>query len=201
MSANGVERTIRTRMPTQHGDFEAYGYRSTRDGTAHVALVYGDPESWEPTGTLARIHSECLTGEAFGSMRCDCGPQLQSALGAIVDAGSGVVVYLRGQEGRGIGLLSKLAAYALQDKGHDTVDANLALGLPADAREYSAAALILADLGVRKVRLLTNNPEKIASLQGQGIDVVAREPLVVPSTPANATYLKTKRERFGHLIP
>ena len=160
-----VERVAETRLPTRHGDFTAYGYHSTIDDSEHIALVYGDVERRaEPV--LTRVHSECLTGDVFGSQRCDCGPQLDEALERVVAAGRGVVVYLRGHEGRGIGLVAKLRAYALQDAGRDTVDANLDLGLPADARHYGAASQVLRDLGVSQVRLLTNNPEKSESLRG-----------------------------------
>ena len=161
--------------PTSHGDFTAFGYRITVDGSEHVALVYGDPKSLadgEPV--LTRVHSECLTGDVFGSERCDCGPQLNEAMDLIVKEGRGVVIYLRGHEGRGIGLLAKLQAYQLQDGGRDTVDANLDLGLPADARHYGAATQILRDLGVGSVRLLTNNPDKTASLESYGVPVNER---------------------------
>ncbi len=203
-SAGAVERVATTRLPTEHGEFVAYGYRTAR-GVDHLALVRGDvlgTDDHAPgAGTLVRLHSECLTGDVLGSLRCDCGPQLRLALAAIAQAGKGVVVYLRGHEGRGIGLAAKLAAYALQDDGHDTVDANLALGLPADARDYADAAAILTDLDVREVRLLSNNPAKAAGLCEGGIRVVACEPLVVAANPENAAYLATKRDRFGHALP
>ncbi|GAA2759838.1 hypothetical protein GCM10009872_51990 [Actinopolymorpha rutila] len=204
-----MERVASTRLPTEYGEFTAYGYRTAR-GVDHLALVRGEVAGGEVAGggddvdgagTLVRLHSECLTGDVLGSLRCDCGPQLRLALAMIAEAAKGVVVYLRGHEGRGIGLAAKLAAYALQDDGHDTVDANLALGLPADARDYSDAAAILTDLGVGKVRLLSNNPAKAAGLSEGGIGVVGLEPLVVPANPENAGYLATKRDRFGHILP
>jgi 3,4-dihydroxy 2-butanone 4-phosphate synthase/GTP cyclohydrolase II len=194
-----VDRVAQTRLPTRHGEFTAYGYRSLIDGSEHLALVYGDLGGDEPV--LARVHSECLTGDVFGSQRCDCGPQLDEALERIADAGRGVVVYLRGHEGRGIGLVSKLEAYALQDAGRDTVDANLDLGLPADARHYGAASQVLRDLGVTHVRLLTNNPDKAESLTAFGVDVDQREPLTPHPTPENLRYLRTKRDRMGHQLP
>jgi 3,4-dihydroxy 2-butanone 4-phosphate synthase / GTP cyclohydrolase II len=197
-----VRRTAVTTLPTRFGTFTAIGYRDLRTGAAHLALTRPRAESAgpDPSGVLVRVHSECLTGDAFGSLRCDCGPQLEAALARVADAG-GAIVYLGGHEGRGIGLLAKLGAYALQDAGQDTVDANLALGLPADAREYGAAAAILHDLGIEHVRLLTNNPTKVAGLTAHGIDVVARLPLRVPAGEYNATYLATKRDRMGHDLP
>jgi len=194
-----VERVAMTRLPTRHGDFTAYGYRSTIDGSEHLALVYGDISGDEPV--LTRVHSECLTGDVFGSQRCDCGPQLDEALERVADLGRGVVVYLRGHEGRGIGLVSKLEAYALQDAGRDTVDANLDLGLPADARHYGAASQVLRDLGVSHVRLLTNNPEKSAALADFGVEVDDQVPLTPHPNPHNLRYLRTKRDRMGHQIP
>jgi 3,4-dihydroxy 2-butanone 4-phosphate synthase / GTP cyclohydrolase II len=189
-------------MPTAQGQFTAYGYAQDDNAREHLALVHGDLTN-APAGhaVLARVHSECLTGDAFGSLRCDCGPQLAAALTAVAAEGCGVVVYLRGHEGRGIGLLAKLAAYTLQDAGHDTVDANLALGLPVEARDYRAAALILTDLGVRAVRLLTNNPAKVSGLAAHGITVADRVPLLVPANPENAGYLHSKRVRLGHQLP
>jgi 3,4-dihydroxy 2-butanone 4-phosphate synthase/GTP cyclohydrolase II len=168
------------------------------DGTEHVALIYGDLGDGE--GVLVRVHSECLTGDVLGSLRCDCGAQLNAAMAAVAAEGRGIVLYLRGHEGRGIGLLSKLRAYHLQDNGADTVDANLELGLPADAREYSTGAQILADLGVRSVRLLTNNPAKVGGLSGFGIEVADRVPLSVTPTPENLRYLIAKRDRLGHQL-
>jgi 3,4-dihydroxy 2-butanone 4-phosphate synthase/GTP cyclohydrolase II len=199
---NLVERVAQTRLPTRHGEFTAYGYRSTIDGSEHLALVYGDLDgSPDGEGVLTRVHSECLTGDVFGSQRCDCGPQLDEALARVVEAGRGVVVYLRGHEGRGIGLVAKLQAYALQDAGRDTVDANLDLGLPADARHYGAASQVLRDLGVTHVRLLTNNPEKSESLDDFGIRVDAQVPLTPRPNKHNLAYLRTKRDRMGHSLP
>ena len=194
-----VRRVAETLLPTQHGAFTAYGYRSTIDDSEHLALVYGDVSGPEPV--LTRVHSECLTGDVFGSQRCDCGPQLDEALARVVAAGRGVVVYLRGHEGRGIGLVAKLQAYALQDDGRDTVDANLDLGLPADARHYGAASQVLRDLGVTRVRLLTNNPDKSDSLEDFGVQVDALEPLTPRPNKHNLAYLQTKRDRMGHQMP
>ena len=198
-----VERVAETRLPTSHGDFTAFGYRITVDDSEHVALVYGDPESLResPEPVLTRVHSECLTGDVFGSDRCECGPQLTEAMDAIVSEGRGVVVYLRGHEGRGIGLVSKLGAYQLQDGGRDTVDANLDLGLPADARHYGAATQILKDLGVYSVRLMTNNPDKLTNLEENGITVAERIPLTPHPNGHNLAYLLTKRDRMGHVLP
>ncbi len=194
-----VERLARTSLPTRHGRFTAFGYRITVDGSEHVALVYGDPESvTDEEPVLTRVHSECLTGDVFGSERCDCGPQLDEAMDLIVKEGRGVVIYLRGHEGRGIGLLAKLQAYQLQDGGRDTVDANLDLGLPADARHYGAATQILRDLGVRSVRLLTNNPAKTSGLESYGVPVVERVGLTPRPNDHNLAYLLTKRDRMGH---
>ncbi len=193
-----VERVVETQLPTEFGDFRAVGYRSTIDGQDHIALVTGD--IGDGKDLLVRVHSECLTGDALGSVRCDCGPQLHSALRSVAEEGRGVVLYLRGHEGRGIGLMQKLHAYRLQDSGRDTVDANLDLGLPADAREYGTGAQILADLGVKTVRLLTNNPAKRAGLEGYGISIVDRIPLVVGQTEQNQDYLRTKQLRMGHEI-
>jgi 3,4-dihydroxy 2-butanone 4-phosphate synthase/GTP cyclohydrolase II len=193
-----VRRVVETRLPNSHGRWRALGYRNSVDGTEQVALVFGEIGDGEEL--LVRAHSECLTGDVFGSQRCDCGEQLDAAMGMIAAEGRGIVLYLRGHEGRGIGLLSKLQAYQLQDAGADTVDANLELGLPADAREYSTGAQILTDLGVRSIRLLTNNPAKLAGLSGFGIDVTGRVPLPVVPTPDNVRYLMAKRDRLGHLI-
>ncbi|TWH00055.1 3,4-dihydroxy 2-butanone 4-phosphate synthase/GTP cyclohydrolase II [Nocardioides sp. J9] len=197
-----VVREAETRLPTRHGDFTAIGYTITVDGSEHVALVHGDPETITEDGpVLTRVHSECLTGDVFGSRRCDCGPQLDEALARIVEEGRGVVVYLRGHEGRGIGLVAKLQAYQLQDGGRDTVDANLDLGLPADARHYGAATQILKDLGIEEVRLLTNNPDKVSSLEDYGIKVAERVPLTPHPNDHNLAYLLTKRDRMGHDLP
>ena len=193
-----LTRQAQTRLPNAFGLWQAYGYRHEIDGTEHVALVLGDVAGG--ADVLTRLHSECLTGDVFGSQRCDCGAQLEAAMAAISAEGRGVVLYLRGHEGRGIGLVSKLQAYELQDAGVDTVDANTRLGLPADAREYSAGAQMLADLGVRSVRLLTNNPAKVTGLTACGVDITARVPLATAVTPYNLRYLVTKRDRLGHQI-
>jgi 3,4-dihydroxy 2-butanone 4-phosphate synthase/GTP cyclohydrolase II len=194
-----AERVAETNLPTAYGDFTAYGYRITIDDSEHIALVYGDISGDAPV--LTRVHSECLTGDVFGSHRCDCGPQLDEALRRVVEEGRGVVVYLRGHEGRGIGLVAKLQAYTLQDNGRDTVDANLDLGLPADARHYGTATQILRDLGVGSVRLLTNNPAKTASLEDYGVPVAERVPLTPHPNDHNLAYLRTKRDRMGHVLP
>ncbi|MFD4004681.1 bifunctional 3,4-dihydroxy-2-butanone-4-phosphate synthase/GTP cyclohydrolase II [Streptomyces rubiginosohelvolus] len=194
-----VRREAQTRLPTAFGDFTAYGYRSIADGVEHVALVHGDIGDGEDV--LVRIHSECLTGDIFQSQRCDCGPQLHASMRRITEAGRGVVVYLRGHEGRGIGLLSKLRAYELQERGVDTLDANLELGLPADARDYAAGARILKDLGVTSLRLMTNNPEKTAAVVRHGLAVTGREPMPVQAGEHNLRYLRTKRDRMGHDLP
>ncbi|WP_406002013.1 bifunctional 3,4-dihydroxy-2-butanone-4-phosphate synthase/GTP cyclohydrolase II [Streptomyces sp. NBC_00829] len=194
-----VEREAEVNLPTSFGQFTAYGYRSTIDGIEHVALVHGDIGDGEDV--LVRVHSECLTGDIFHSLRCDCGPQLQASMEHITETGRGVVVYLRGHEGRGIGLLSKLRAYELQERGRDTLDANLELGLPADARDYAAGAQILEDLGVRSLRLMTNNPDKITALVRHGLTVHEREPMPVQAGEHNLRYLRTKRDRMGHDLP
>ncbi|MGW6059104.1 bifunctional 3,4-dihydroxy-2-butanone-4-phosphate synthase/GTP cyclohydrolase II [Streptomyces sp. NPDC055189] len=194
-----VRREAEVRLPTAFGEFTAYGYRSTVDGVEHVALVHG--EIGEGDDVLVRIHSECLTGDVFHSLRCDCGPQLEASMQRITDEGRGIVVYLRGHEGRGIGLLSKLRAYELQERGSDTLDANLELGLPADARDYGAGARILDDLGVRSVRLMTNNPDKTDAVVRHGIEVTGREPMPVKAGEHNLRYLRTKRDRMGHDLP
>src|SRR5436190_2791403 len=193
-----VKAIAEARLPTRHGEFRAVGYRNSLDSTDHVALVRGD--IGDGHDVLVRVHSECLTGDVFGSMRCDCGMQLDAALQLIAEAGRGVVLYVRGHEGRGIGLLHKLQAYQLQDRGRDTVDANLDLGLPADARDYGTGAQILVDLGIRSMRLLTNNPAKRAGLEGYGLLVLGRESLPVRPHPENVRYLRTKRDRMGHLL-
>jgi 3,4-dihydroxy 2-butanone 4-phosphate synthase / GTP cyclohydrolase II len=191
-----VVRVAEARIPTAHGTFMAVGYDSKLDGIEHIALVYGDLGDGE--NTLVRVHSECLTGDVFGSLRCDCGPQLDAALAAVAAEGRGVVLYMRGHEGRGIGLMHKLQAYQLQDDGADTVDANLALGVPADARDYGQGAQILVDLGIRSMRLLTNNPAKRIGLDGYGLTIVDRVSLPSRPNAENLRYLRTKRDRMGH---
>lgn len=198
-----VERLAETSLPTEFGAFRALGYRDRIDGAEHVALVHGDVDAAAADGTpvLVRLHSECLTGDVFGSRRCDCGPQLQASMAAIKAEGAGVVVYLRGHEGRGIGLLHKLQAYALQDAGRDTVDANLELGFGEDERDYAAGAQMLRDLGLRSVRLLTNNPDKATQLETYGVKVAERLPIQIAPTAENIQYLRTKAERMGHDLP
>ena len=193
-----VRRVSEARLPTRWGDFTAYAYESILDGEQHLALVKGQVAG-QPD-VLVRVHSECLTGDAFGSLRCDCGSQLDGALRRIAAAGQGVIVYLRGHEGRGIGLAHKLRAYHLQENGRDTVDANLELGLPVDDREYGIGSQILADLGVTTMRLMTNNPAKYRGLEGYGLHIVERVPLETYPNPENLRYLRTKRERMGHLL-
>jgi 3,4-dihydroxy 2-butanone 4-phosphate synthase/GTP cyclohydrolase II len=193
-----VVRVAAARIPTAHGEFTAIGFDSLLDGVEHIALVAGD--IGEGADVLVRVHSECLTGDVLGSLRCDCGPQLDAALAAVAAEGRGVVLYVRGHEGRGIGLMHKLQAYQLQDAGADTVDANLALGMPADARDYGTGAQILVDLGVRSMRLLTNNPAKRAGLEGYGLTITGRVPLPIRPNPENLRYLRTKRDRMGHEI-
>ncbi len=194
-----VERVADTRLPTAHGTFRAIGYRDSVDGIEHIALVVGDVTDGH--GILVRVHSECLTGDVFSSRRCDCGQQLGAALDAVTARGRGVVVYLRGHEGRGIGLAQKLRAYERQDEGSDTLDANLELGLPADARDYGTAAQILRDLGVRSVQLLTNNPAKVAAMEHYGLTVQHRVALPPDATRENLHYLYAKRDRMGHQLP
>jgi 3,4-dihydroxy 2-butanone 4-phosphate synthase/GTP cyclohydrolase II len=193
-----VRQVAEATIPTPYGDFRSYAYESLVDGRTHVALVLGDLGDGEKV--LTRVHSECLTGDVFSSLRCDCGQQLEGALRTIGDEGRGVVLYIRGHEGRAIGLTHKLRAYELQDRGRDTVEANLDLGFPADPREYGVGAQILVDLGVRSMRLLTNNPAKRAGLEGHGLSIVERLPLQVDPTPENIGYLRTKREKMGHLL-
>ncbi len=193
-----VRQVAQARVPTEWGDFAAYAYESVLDGEQHLALVKGEVAG--QADVLVRVHSECLTGDAFGSLRCDCGAQLEGALRRVSEAGQGVVVYLRGQEGRGIGLAHKLRAYSLQERGRDTVDANLELGLPVDAREYGIGSQILVDLGVTTMRLMTNNPAKYGGLEGYGLHIVERVPLETYPNPENLRYLRTKRERMGHLL-
>ncbi|MCU7821377.1 bifunctional 3,4-dihydroxy-2-butanone-4-phosphate synthase/GTP cyclohydrolase II [Kitasatospora sp. DSM 101779] len=200
-----VDRAAVTALPTEYGDFTAVGYRGTIDGVEHLALVAGglDADGRLPEGedVLVRLHSECLTGDVLGSLRCDCGPQLQASLRQVAEAGRGVVLYLRGHEGRGIGLSHKLRAYELQEQGRDTVDANLDLGLPADARDYSIGAQMLADLGVRSLTLLTNNPHKQNALTEHGLKVKGRLPVETRVGEHNERYLRTKRDRMGHDLP
>jgi 3,4-dihydroxy 2-butanone 4-phosphate synthase / GTP cyclohydrolase II len=193
-----VRLVAESQLPTEFGVFQAKVYESVLDGEQHFALVYGDLAT--QSSVLVRVHSECLTGDVMGSLKCDCGPQLQTALAKVAAEGAGVVVYLRGHEGRGIGLGHKIRAYALQDEGHDTVDANVELGLPVDSREYGIGAQILVDLGVSRMRLMTNNPAKYGGLEGFGLDIVERVALQSVPTPYNVDYLRTKRERMGHLL-
>ena len=193
-----VKRIAEAALPTEFGNFQAVVFESILDGEQHLALVFGDIQSTRDV--LVRVHSECLTGDVLGSLRCDCGPQLQAAMMKIAAEGAGVVVYLRGHEGRGIGLGHKIRAYALQENGHDTVDANLELGLPVDSREYGIGAQILVDLGVSSMRLMTNNPSKYGGLEGFGLNIVERVPIESTPTPYNIDYLRTKRERMGHLL-
>jgi 3,4-dihydroxy 2-butanone 4-phosphate synthase/GTP cyclohydrolase II len=187
---------VETTIPTEYGPFRFRAYRDRMTGADHLAVISGDPKN----GALVRVHSECLTGEAFGSEKCECGPQLDASLAAIQESG-GVVIYMRGHEGRGIGLINKLKAYRLQEDGLDTFDANVALGLPADDRDYSAAVAILDDLGLSEVRVITNNPDKIAQLTDRGVTVIERVPLVVGVGEFNEGYLETKRDRMGHVLP
>jgi 3,4-dihydroxy 2-butanone 4-phosphate synthase/GTP cyclohydrolase II len=193
-----VDRLATTRLPTEFGEFTAHGYRDRIEGSEHIALVHGDPGTED---VLVRIHSECLTGDVFGSRRCDCGPQLELSMTEITAAGAGIVVYLRGHEGRGIGLLHKLQAYSLQDTGSDTVDANLQLGFGEDERDYAAGAQILRDLGVTSARLLTNNPDKTIALEAYGVKISERLPLLIAPTEDSLRYLQTKAERMGHDLP
>jgi 3,4-dihydroxy 2-butanone 4-phosphate synthase/GTP cyclohydrolase II len=193
-----VHRVAEATIPTEWGDFRAYAYDSTVDGRTHVALVCGDLGDGDKV--LTRVHSECLTGDVFGSLRCDCGRQLDAALDQVAEEGRGVVLYVRGHEGRAIGLTHKLRAYELQDKGRDTVEANLELGFAADQRDYGIGAQILVDLGVRSMRLLTNNPNKRAGLEGYGLSIDERIPLITEPNEHNAAYLRTKAEKLGHLL-
>ena len=193
-----VKRVSEARLPTAQGVFRAVGYESLVDGREHIALVKGDVTGTD--GVLVRVHSECLTGDTFGSLRCDCGVQLQEAIRRVGEAGAGVVLYLRGHEGRGIGLGHKLAAYALQDQGRDTVQANEDLGLPVDARDYGVGAQILVDLGVTTMRLLTNNPRKRAGIEGYGLAIIETVPLRVATTDENRSYLETKAQKLGHTL-
>ncbi len=191
-----VERVVEARIPTEHGTFNAVGFRSLIDDRQHMALVMGEMGDGERV--LTRVHSECLTGDVFGSLRCDCGDQLDMALARVAAEGRGVVLYIRGHEGRGIGLLHKLAAYRLQDEGLDTVDANVNLGLPVDSRDYGVGAQILYDLGVRSMRLMTNNPTKRAGIEGYGLSIVEQVPLSIEANEENREYLRTKANRLGH---
>ncbi len=193
-----VRRVAEARIPTDWGDFSCYVYESLLDGEQHVALVKGAVQG--EADVLVRVHSECLTGDVFGSLRCDCGIQLDAAMKNVAEEGLGVVVYLRGHEGRGIGLGHKIRAYSLQDQGRDTVDANLELGLPVDNREYGIGAQILVDLGITTIRLMTNNPAKYGGLDGFGLEITGRVPLISQPNPENLQYLRTKRERLGHLL-
>jgi 3,4-dihydroxy 2-butanone 4-phosphate synthase/GTP cyclohydrolase II len=192
-----VRREIEIAMPTRHGHFRLVAYSTSVDAVLHLALVKGAISSSAPT--LVRVHSECMTGDLFHSLRCDCGEQMEAALAAIEERGSGVFLYMR-QEGRGIGLLNKLKAYALQDAGHDTVEANRQLGFPDDLRDYGIGAQILADLGVQRMELITNNPRKIVGLDRHGLEVVSRVPLEIAPNGRNDRYLRTKKEKLGHLL-
>jgi GTP cyclohydrolase II len=193
-----VEYVASSLLPTKHGEFRMFVYRSPEDLIEHVAIVKGDLRGQERV--LVRVHSECLTGDVFGSVRCDCGEQLDAAMAKIIEAGSGAIVYLRGHEGRGIGLGNKILAYELQDQGRDTVEANLDLGLPVDTRSYEVAARILEHLGVVTIRLMTNNPSKMAKLADHGLRIVERIPVLTKRTPHNTMYLRTKQKKLGHML-
>jgi 3,4-dihydroxy 2-butanone 4-phosphate synthase/GTP cyclohydrolase II len=193
-----VRLVSEARIPAEGGQFRAYVYESVLDGEQHLALVMGEVAGHEDV--LVRVHSECLTGDVFGSLRCDCGPQLRASLARIEEEGRGVLIYLRGHEGRGIGLGHKIRAYQLQEEGHDTVDANLQQGLPVDSREYGIGAQMLVDLGVTTMRVMTNNPSKYGGLEGFGLDITERIPLQLTPNPENIAYLRTKRERMGHIL-
>ncbi|MBA3303721.1 MAG: bifunctional 3,4-dihydroxy-2-butanone-4-phosphate synthase/GTP cyclohydrolase II [Actinomycetota bacterium] len=193
-----VRRIAEARIPTEWGDFTCYAYESILDGEQHLAMVRGAVQGQD--NVLVRVHSECLTGDVFGSLRCDCGVQLDQAMQMVAEAGLGVIVYLRGHEGRGIGIGNKLLAYRLQERGHDTVDANVALGLPVDSREYGIGSQILVDLGITTMRYMTNNPRKYGGIEGFGLEIVERVPLESVPNPENISYLRAKRERMGHLL-
>ena len=193
-----VKRVSEARIPTKWGEFDCYVYESLLDGEQHVAFVRGAVQGED--NVLVRVHSECLTGDIFGSLRCDCGEQLDASMSRIYDEGLGVLVYLRGHEGRGIGIGHKIRAYSLQDEGRDTVDANLDLGLPIDSREYGIGAQILVDLGITTMRYMTNNPAKYGGIEGFGLEITERVPLQSAPNPQNIEYLRTKRERMGHLL-
>ena len=192
-----IHRIAEAKLPTKYGEFVVIAYKSEVDPDEHVALVKGEVNSDTPT--LVRVHSECLTGDVFGSLRCDCGEQINLAMKKIADEGRGVFLYMR-QEGRGIGFHNKVKAYALQDSGLDTVEANISLGFAPDLRDYGIGAQILADLGLHKIRLLTNNPKKVIGLEGYGLEVVETVPIIIPPNPYNQRYLKTKREKLGHIL-
>lgn len=185
-------------LPTRHGEFRIHIFRPIDETVEHVAIVKGDPNGME--NVLVRVHSECLTGDVLGSLRCDCGEQLDAALATIAAAGLGMVIYLRGHEGRGIGLANKIRAYQLQDQGRDTVEANLDLGLPVDTRDYQVAARMLTHLGVKSVRLMTNNPKKMSKLADYGVQIVERVPVLTAHTPQNVGYLRTKQKKLGHFL-
>ncbi|MES2720577.1 MAG: GTP cyclohydrolase II [Pseudomonadota bacterium] len=187
-----------SRLPTRHGEFSIHAFEDVETGKEHVALSMGDLSNGQPA--LARLHSECLTGDGFGSLRCDCGPQLEAAMRQVAEAGHGVILYLR-QEGRGIGLVNKIRAYALQDAGADTVEANEQLGFGADLREYAMCGDMLRHLGVTQVRLMTNNPKKVAAVEANGVQVVERVPLISGLNPHNEGYMQTKTDKMGHLLP
>jgi GTP cyclohydrolase II len=193
-----VEPAASSFLPTRHGDFRVFVYKTLDESVEHVALVKGNVLGKE--SVLVRVHSECLTGDVFGSQRCDCGEQLDLAMAKIAEAGSGVIVYLRGHEGRGIGLANKIMAYQLQDQGRDTVEANLDLGLPVDTRDYQAASEILGHLGILSIRLMTNNPGKLSKLTKHGINIVERIPVLSKLTPHNTSYLRTKQQKLGHML-
>ncbi len=192
-----IHRVAETVLPTKYGEFKAIAYKSDIDPDEHLALVLGEPQNGEPV--LVRVHSECLTGDVFGSLRCDCGEQLDMAMEMISKEGRGVLLYMR-QEGRGIGLHNKIKAYALQDKGLDTVEANVKLGFPADLRDYGIGAQILADLGLHRIRFLTNNPKKIIGLESYGLEVAEQIPIVCQPNPYNVKYLETKERKLGHTL-